>query len=146
MHMFKTSKIETITKTEHKSIKKCIYRWTLILKAFWNNFGSVLGGQNLRFWHFFVICSKQNLQHNMEGLKIRTKMTQKRYLFNFGVGAAVCAAPGERKKDRGNAKLHTKLHESLAWNLGNAFKECIFETLDLLFGTLGLPFGRRRIC
>ena len=41
----------------------------------------------------------------------------------FGVGAAVCAALGERKKDRGNAKMPAKMPEILATLLRNAILE-----------------------
>ena len=131
MHTFKKLKIEKKKKIEQKSMKNRMFFGTSILKGFWRGFGRVLGGRNPRFSHFFRHFFEAKFRMQFGSAKNRKKRRQNDLRLRFGVAAAVCAALGGRKKDGGKATWQAFWHESLAWNLGYAFKECIFGTWTL---------------
>ena len=47
MHVFKKVKMKLKEKIYKNALKNCTFLGTSILKAFWMDFGRVLGGQNL---------------------------------------------------------------------------------------------------
>ena len=111
--------------------KFCMFLGTSILKGFWKGFGRVLGGQNSWFSHLFRNCFDAKFGVQIGRAKNRKKMHQNDLTPYFGVGAAICAALGGRKKDGGKATWQAPSHELLAWNLGYVFKERIFGTWTL---------------
>ena len=79
---------------------------TSILEGFRKGFGRVLGSHNPRFSHFFRYFFDATFGVQVGRAKNRTKMLQNDLTPYFGVGAAICATLGERKKDRGKATWH----------------------------------------
>ena len=76
---------------------------TSILKAFWMDFGRVLGGQNPWFLHFFREKTQAKNKMIFGRLKNRILRPKNGFTPNFWAGWAVCAAPGEGTKGWGKA-------------------------------------------
>ena len=68
---------------------------TSILEGFRKGFGRVLGTQNPRFSHFFVIFSMQILECKLEGQKIEKKVAKNVFGPNFGAALRYVRSWGE---------------------------------------------------
>ena len=89
-------------------MKKCRFCGTSILKAFWMDFGRVLGGQNPRFSHFFRCFFDIIFQARFGRRKIDQKC-EKTKLFRF-LASGLRWSPGSWGEitERGNAKFSRK--------------------------------------
>ena len=83
-------------KSYRKCLEKCMFFGTSILEAFWDGFGTVLGGQNRRFSHFFRYFFDVELWMQLGRAKNRKKRLRNNFRPYFGVAAAVRAGLGGR--------------------------------------------------
>ena len=109
---------------------------------FWKHFGRVLGGQNSRISLFFRHFFDAKFRVQFGRAKNRKKSAQDDFIPNFG---GLCG-PGGKEKGWGEGNLAGNLACILGLISWLCFSGMHFWSLDLLSGTHGSPFGRRRMC
>ena len=142
---FKVRLLQQATKIQQKSMKIRMFFGTSFLQPFGKDFGRVLGGQNP--WFSVFLREKMESKNKMIFGRLKNRILRPQEQIADEVRRYVRTRGKELRMGGRHFRKESWAHnlELVFWSLNVGAKRT-WQELGGSFGTLGSPFGRRRMC